>query len=114
MIMLAGMALIAALGVALPLIWPSANAILKIVLQWIGMPLMGAVTAGLVANSGISHYIAWLGPPVVGSGVAWLILGYPIRPEIMLLTCAVSMFGASWGYVARRRRIEGGKTSMKG
>ena len=89
-----------------PLLFPALNAPLKVILQWIGLPLFGAVTAGILARAGVTHYLSWLPPPLVVSAVPWLILGFPLPPGVMLICCLTSMIGASTGEVLRRRAKE--------
>ncbi|MBR3504697.1 MAG: hypothetical protein IKO07_10730 [Clostridia bacterium] len=102
-----GVMAVASAGAALlPLAFPTLNAPLKVILQWITLPLLGGATAGLVARSGLSHYLAWLPPPLIVSAVPWLIVGYPLQPGVMLLCCLVSMIGASTGEVLRRRAAQ--------
>lgn len=96
--------LIAALaGAFLPLLFPQWSAQLKILLQWILLPLCGAFSAGVFAYSGVSQYAAWLMPPVIVSALPWLLIGYPVAPGVMLLCCLLSMFGAATGEVALKR-----------
>ena len=97
------MALAVAVAAVLPLLLPAAYAPLKVVLQWIALPLLGAVTSGVVARSGVTHYLAWLLPPALVSALPWLIVGYPLAPGVMLLCCLTSMIGASTGHVMRNR-----------
>lgn len=94
------MLIVSALAAFAPLIWPP----FKIILRWILLPLLGALTAGLLAFSGVSCYAAWILPPVIVSALQWLLLGYPIDPGAMLLCALLSMIGASTGEVLRKRR----------
>ncbi len=89
-----------ALAAFAPLIWPP----FKIILHWILLPVLGALTSGLLAFSGVSCYAAWILPPVTVSALPWLLLGYPIDPGAMLLCALLSMIGASTGEVLRKRR----------
>ena len=100
---LGGMALLSAAAAVLPLLLPALNAPLKVILQWIALPLAGALTSCLLARSGVSLYLSWLMPPVIVSALPWLIVGYPLDPGVMLLCCLLSMIGASTGDVMRRR-----------
>ncbi|MBO4298784.1 MAG: hypothetical protein J5998_08280 [Clostridia bacterium] len=100
---LAVMALASVLAAILPLLLPAAYALLKTLLQWIMLPLLGALTSCLFARSGVTHYLAWLMPPAIMAAVPWLIVGYPFAPGAMLLCCLTSMIGASTGDVLRRR-----------
>ncbi|MBQ8954738.1 MAG: hypothetical protein IJ048_11540, partial [Clostridia bacterium] len=59
---LALMLFASAAAALLPLLLPAQNALLKVLLQWIALPLLGAFTSGIAARSGISHYLAWLVP----------------------------------------------------
>ena len=103
---LGAMALASAAAALLPLLFSALNAPLKVILQWIMLPLLGGVTAGVASRAGITHYLAWLPPPVLVSAVPWLIVGYPLQPGAMLLCCLVSMIGASTGDVLRRRAAQ--------
>lgn len=94
------MALFSALSVLAPLLLPP----LKVLLQWVALPALSALTAALLSLSGVSCYAAWLLPPVVVSLVPWLIIGYPLTPSIMLLCALTAMIGASFGEVLRKRR----------
>ena len=89
-----------ALAAFAPLLWPP----FKIMLHWILLPVLGALTSGLLAFSGVSCYAAWILPPVIVSALPWLLLGYPIDPGAMLLCALLSMIGASTGEVLRKRR----------
>ena len=103
---LAVMLAASAAAALLPLLLPALYAPLRIILQWIMLPLLGGLTAGVLARAGVSHYLAWLMPPLLVSGIPWLIVGYPLAPGVMLLCCLVSMTGASTGEVLRRRAAQ--------
>ena len=94
------MLIASALAAFAPLIWPP----FKIILHWVLLPVLGALTAGLLAFSGVICYAAWILPPVIVSALPWLLLGYPIEPGAMLLCAFLSMIGASAGEVMRKRR----------
>ena len=99
--------LISALAASLlPLLLPDLNVPLKVILQWIMLPLLGALTSGLFARAGVTYFLAWLMPPVIVSAVPWLVIGYPLEPGVMLLCCLTSMIGASTGEVLKRRAHE--------
>ena len=106
LIALVGMALCAAGAALIPLLFPTAYAALKVILQWIGLPLVSAVAAFLPAWGGLTHYLAWIAPPVVVACVPWAIVGYPLNPGIMLLSAFTAMIGASAGAVKRAREEE--------
>ena len=95
----------AAAAALLPLVFPAHNAALKVILQWIALPLLGALTSGVLARSGVTHYLAWLMPPVITSALPWLSVGYPLAPGVMLICCLTSMIGASTGEVMKRRSV---------
>ena len=100
---LVGMALCAAGAALLPLLFPGAYAAMKIALQWVGLPLLGALWAFLPARGGLSHYLAWIAPPVIAACVPWAIVGFPLPPGVMLLCAFTAMIGASAGSVRRER-----------
>ena len=103
---LAVMAIASAAAGLLPLLLPELYTPLRVILQWIMLPLLGGVTAGVASRAGVSHYLSWLPPPLIVSAVPWLIVGYPLRPGVMLLCCLISMIGASTGEVLRRRAAQ--------
>ena len=80
---LAVMALASAVAALAPLLLPALNATLKVILQWITLPLLGGLTAGALARSGVTHYLAWLMPPVLVAAVPWLIVGFPLPPGFL-------------------------------
>lgn len=94
------MAVFSAAAALLPLICPP----LKLPVQWIILPALSALTAGLFAFSGVTCYLAWLMPPLIVSALPWLIIGYPLSPGIMLLCALLAMIGASSGDVLYKRR----------
>ena len=100
------MATASAAAALLPLFFPALNAPLKVMLQWIALPVLGALTAGVLSRAGVTHYLSWLPPPLVVSAVPWLIMGFPLAPGVMLICCLTSMIGASTGEVLRRRAKE--------
>jgi len=100
------MALATLAATLLPLLAPARNLLLKALLQWCLLPLLGAVTSGVFARSGVTCYLAWLMPPVVLTALPWLLVGYPFAPGVMLLCCLTSMVGAATGEVLRKRSGE--------
>ena len=76
-----------ALAAFAPLLWPP----FKIILLWILLPILGALTSGLLAFSGVSCYAAWILPPVIVSALPWLLLASIIAGALTGVAAALTI-----------------------
>lgn len=87
----------------LPLCFPSAVLVLRIIFLWFLPSLVGAWTACMLTRAGLTAYASWFLPPLVHSAVPWLLIGYPPSAASMLVCAFVSLVGAAVGDVLYRR-----------
>lgn len=71
--------------------------------SWIGMPLLGAVSAYRATRRGLLNYAAWIAPPVCMGASHWLLYGYPPATGPVLLSALISLVGAAAGEVMNQR-----------
>lgn len=88
----------------LPLFFPQAVTVLRVVFLWILPSVLGALSACMLTRAGLISYAAWVIPPIVHSIIPWLTLGYPPPPATMLLCALSSLVGAATGDVLSRSK----------
>ena len=73
------------------------------VLMWVGMPLIGAVSACACVRRGLLNYAAWIAPPACLYTAHSLLWGYlpPVGPG--LLCAFIALVGAATGQVMNER-----------
>lgn len=71
---------------------------------WLGVPLLGALTACRAVQRGLLNYAAWIAPPLCLTAVHTAIWGYLPPAGAMLLCAFVSLVGAATGEVLTRQR----------
>lgn len=70
--------------------------------QWVVLPLLGAVSAYRATRRGLLNYVAWLAPPVCMAAGYCLVWSYLPEPGPVLLCAFVSLVGAAAGEVMNR------------
>lgn len=93
------MLLIALCATLLPLYFPNAYLLLRIIFLWLLPCVAGAWTSCRLAYLGLNCYAAWLFPPIIHTAVPWLLIGYPPAVGSMALCALVSLTGAAAGDV---------------
>jgi len=75
------------------------SAVLRSVLLWALIPILGAVTAYRCVLKGLNNYAAWIAPPVCMLAASLVLWGYVPHAGPMLTCALVSLVGAAAGEV---------------
>ncbi|MBR6767630.1 MAG: hypothetical protein IKM02_06745 [Clostridia bacterium] len=80
------------------------SSLLRDIILWAGIPLLGAVTAARCVLGGLNNYLAWIAPPVCSAGASLLLWGYVPKAGPVLMCAFVSLVGAAAGEVLKENK----------
>lgn len=78
--------------------------ILRSVISWALIPLLGAFTAYRCVMRGLNNYAAWIAPPVCMVAAALIIWGYVPHAGPVFVCAFISLVGAAAGEVANKEK----------
>lgn len=80
------------------------SALLRDILIWAAIPLLGAYTAMKAVLGGLNNYAAWIAPPVCAVLASIALWGFVPHAGPVLVCAFVSLVGAAAGDVRSRQR----------
>ena len=76
--------------------------ILRSVIMWAALPVLGAYTAMKCVLRGLNNYAAWIAPPLCMTAAGLILWGYVPHAGPVLLCAFISLVGAAAGEVASK------------
>lgn len=73
--------------------------------NWVLLPVLGAVSAYRTTRGGVYYLGAWIAPPVLMLTIYWGMTGLPPQHAMMVILCALlSIIGAAAGHEMNKRK----------